>query len=88
MTSEQTTPQSLKSIIGVALIGLGLNGAACPVSHLLSAIAGKALGILPSLVLAAWQASQAFALDHQRLLDLLSQSVSFWALIDSVTKVL
>jgi hypothetical protein len=40
------------------------------------------------VVLAAWQASQAFALDHQRLLDFLSQSVSFWALIDSVTKVL
>jgi hypothetical protein len=88
MTSQQTTPQSLKSILGVALVGLELNGGACPVSHLLSAIAGKALGILPSVVLAAWQASQAFALDHQRLLDFLSQSVSFWALIDSVTKVL
>jgi len=72
----------------MALVGLGLDGAACPVSHLLSAIAGKALGILPSVVLAAWQASQSFALDHQRLLDFLSQSVSFWALIDSVTKVL
>jgi hypothetical protein len=88
MTSQHTTPQSLKSIIGVALVGLGLNGAACPVSHLLSAIVGKALRILPSVVLAAWQASQSFALDHQRLLDFLSQSVSFWALIDSVTKVL
>ncbi len=88
MTNQQTTPQSLKSILGVALMGLGLNGAACPVSHLLSAIVGKALGILPSVVLAAWQASQAFALDHQRLLDFLSQSVSFWALLDSVTKVL
>ena len=88
MTSQHTTPQSLKSIIGVALVGLGLNGAACPASHLLSAIVGKALGILPSVVLAAWQASQSFALDHQRLLDFLSQSVSFWVLIDSVTKVL
>ena len=88
MTSQHTTPQSLESILGMALVGLGLDGAACPVSHLLSAIAGKALGILPSVVLAAWQASQSFALDHQRLLDFLSQSVSFWALIDSVTKVL
>jgi hypothetical protein len=88
MTSQHTTPQSLESILGIALVGLGLDGAACPVSHLLSAIAGKALGILPSVVLAAWQASQSFALDHQRLLDFLSQSVSFWALIDSVTKVL
>jgi hypothetical protein len=88
MTSQQTTPQSLKSILGVALVGFGLNGGACPVSHLLCAIVGKALGILPSVVLAAWQATQAFALDHQRLLDFLSQSVSFWALIDSVTKVL
>jgi hypothetical protein len=88
MARQHTTPQSLKSILGVALVGLGLNGAACPVSHLLSAIIGKALGILPSVVLAALQASQAFALDHQRLWDILSQSVSFWALIDSVTKVL
>jgi hypothetical protein len=88
MASQHTTPQSLKSILGVALVGLGLNGAACPVSHLLSAIVGKALEILPSVVLAAWQASQSFALDHQRLLDFLSQSVSFWAFIDSVTKVL
>jgi hypothetical protein len=88
MASQHTTPQSLKSIIGVALIGLGLNGAACPVSHLLSAIVGKLMGILPTVVLAAWQASETFALGHQRLLDFLSQSVSFWALIDSVTKVL
>jgi hypothetical protein len=49
---------------------------------------GKALGILPSVVLGAWQASQAFAMDHQRLLDFLCQSVSCWTLIDSVTKVL
>ena len=47
MARQPTTPQSLKSIIGVALIGLGLNGAACPVSHLLSAIVGKVMGILP-----------------------------------------
>jgi hypothetical protein len=88
MASQHTNPQSLKSIVGVALVGLGLNGAACPAIHLLSAIIGKALGILPSVVLGAWQASQAFAMDHQRLLDFLSQSVSFWTLVDSVTKVL
>jgi hypothetical protein len=88
MTSQHTTPQSLKSILGVALVGLGLHGAACPVSRLLSAIVAKALGILPSLVLAAWQGSLAFALDHQRLLDFLSQSVSFWTLIDTLGKVL
>jgi hypothetical protein len=88
MTSQHTSPRSLKSILGVALVGLGLNGAACPVSDLLNVIVGKALGILPSLVLAAWQGSQAFALDHQGLLDFLSQSVSFWTLIDTLSKVL
>ena len=88
MTSQHSTPQSLKSILGVALVGLGLNGAACPLSDLLNAIVGKALGILPSLVLAAWQGSQALALDHQRFLDFLSQSVSFWTLIDTLRKVL
>ena len=88
MTSQHTTPQSLKSIITVALVGFGLNGAACPLSDLLSLIVGRVLEILPSLVLAAWQGSQAFALDHQRLLDFLSQSVSFWTLIDTLGKVL
>jgi len=88
MTSQHSTPQSLKSILGVALVGLGLNGAACPLSDLLNVIVGKALGILPSLLLAAWQGSQALALDHQRLLDFLSQSVSFWTLIDTLGKVL
>jgi hypothetical protein len=88
MTTQHTTPQSLKSIVGVALVGLGLNGVACPVSHLLSAMVGKALGILPSVILAVCQASQTFALEHQRLLDFLSQSVSFWAILDSLTKVL
>jgi hypothetical protein len=88
MASQHTNPQSLKSIVGIALVGLGLNGAACPASHLLSAIVGKALGILPSVVLGVWQASQAFALNHPRLLDFLSQSVSFWALVESVSKVL
>jgi hypothetical protein len=88
MTSQHTIPQSLKSIIGVALVGFGLDGAASPVSDLLSVIVGKALGILPSLVLAVWQGSQAFALDHQRLLDFLSQSVSFWTLIDTLGQVL
>ena len=88
MTSQHTIPQSLKSILGVVLAGFGLNGAACPMIDLLSVIVGKALGILPSLVLAAWQDSQAFALDHQRLLDFLSQSVSFWTLIDTLGKVL
>lgn len=88
MASQHTNPQNLQSVVGIALVGLGLNGAACPASHLLSAIVGKAMGILPSVVLGAWQASQAFALDHQRLLDFLSQSVSFWTLVESVTKVL
>jgi hypothetical protein len=58
------------------------------VSHLLSAIVAKTLGILPSLVLAAWRGSQAFALHHQWLLDFLSQSLSFWTLIDTLGKVL
>jgi len=72
----------------VTLVGLGLNDAACPLSHLLTAIVGKALGIVPSVILAACQASQAFALDRQRLLDFLSQPVSFRTLIDTLGKVL
>jgi len=88
MARQHTSPQSLQSIIGIALMGLGINGAACPAGHLLSGVMSKALGILPSVMLAAGQALQALALDHTRLLDFLSQSVSFWALVDSVTRVL
>ena len=88
MTSQRTNPQSLQSIVGVVLVGLGMNGVACPASHALSAIVGRVLGMLPSVVLGAWNASQAFALDHQRLLDFLHESVSFWTLVESVSKIL
>ena len=86
MASQHTT--SLKSIAAVALAGLGLNGAATPLCHLFCAITREALGILPSLVLAAWQASWAFALDHQRLLDILGHCVSFLSLIDATSRAL
>jgi hypothetical protein len=81
-------PTSLKSIVGAALVELGLNGAATPLCHLFCAITREALGILPYLVLAAWQASWAFAFDHQRLLEILGHCVSFWSLIDTTGRML
>ncbi len=87
MERQHIRSQNLKSIAGVALAGLGLNGAACQLSHFFCGIAREALGILPSVVLAAWQASQAFAVDCHRVLECLSQLVSFWPLILTMARV-
>ena len=85
MARQQTPSQSAKSIAVPVLIGLelgSLNEAACHLSHFFSAIATEALGILPSVVLAIWQPSQAFASDPQRLLECLFQMLlSFWPAI-------
>ncbi len=88
MATKQTRFRNLKSIGGSALLGLGpfllfwrLDGAACQVSHIFCAIAREALGVLPSVVLAALQASLAHAFDHFRVLEcLLQMLVSCWPL--------
>ena len=89
MTRQHTTSQSLKSIAGAALVGLGLvilfgnlDGAAAQLSHLLGTAAGKALGVLPSVAPAVWQDLQTYAFDHQRFsLCPLQMLVSFWPLL-------
>ena len=81
--------ERLRSIAGGALIGLGLHilfwnldRSAVQVRHLLGATAGDALGALPTAVLAASQAVQAYALDHQAfLLGLGRLLISFWPLL-------
>lgn len=86
MTSQFTTYPSRKSIARAALVGLGLNGATGPLSHLLCAIVSKAVGIwiLPSVLLVAWQEALASAVDHPRLLELLSHWVTFLSLLDTL----
>jgi hypothetical protein len=89
MTKQHNTPESLKSIAGGVLVGLGLHilsgnlaGDATQLRHLLGIPAGEALGVVPSVALAASQAVQAYGLDHQRVLDGLLQTLaSFWPLL-------
>jgi hypothetical protein len=75
---------SRKSIARAALVGLGLHGATGPLSHLLCAIVSKAVGILPSVLLVAWQEALASAVDHPRLLELLSHWVTFLSLLETL----
>jgi hypothetical protein len=89
MTRHHSTSESLKSIAGGILVGLGLhtlcgnlNGDAAQLRHLLGIPAGEALGVLSSGVLAASQAARAYGLDHQELSKtLLPMLISFWPLL-------
>jgi hypothetical protein len=63
---------ALASIMGATLAGLALvilgklGGPSALLSHLVCAVAREALGLLPSIVSAAWQALQAYAFDDQK----------------------
>ncbi|OLD62264.1 MAG: hypothetical protein AUI53_02115 [Acidobacteria bacterium 13_1_40CM_2_60_7] len=82
--SERVRPSAGAAIVGLGLAILlgGLDGGAVQVSHVLGAAAGEALGVLPCVTLAAWQALQTCAFDHGRLLQgLLPMLVSCWPLL-------
>ena len=89
MARQQKFSDSLRSIAGSGLVGLGLHILSGnldrigeQVQHLLGGTAGEALGVLPSGVLAASQAAQAYAIDHQGFLQGLLQILwSFWPLL-------
>jgi hypothetical protein len=79
----------MKSIAGAVFIGLGvfvlyenLDQAVNQLSYLFSP-SGKALGILPTVILAALRVLQAYATDHQRFVQGLFQHVlvTFWPLL-------
>jgi hypothetical protein len=74
MERQHTHSSRLKSIAGAAVAGLGilivlgnLDGQVAQVGNFLGCRAGDALGLLPSIVLSALQALQAYAFDHQGL---------------------
>jgi hypothetical protein len=89
MARQQTCFESPKSIVGAALIGLGivivlgrLDGPAAQLTHLLGAAARQAPELIPAFVLAGWQALQVYAFDHQRSFACPLQTlVSFWPLL-------
>jgi ascorbate-specific PTS system EIIC-type component UlaA len=89
MASRHRPSEGLKSIVGGALVGLGLHilfgnldRVAEQMKHMLGTAAWETLGVLPSAVLAASQAVQAYGLDHQGFLQsLLWMLISFWPLL-------
>jgi hypothetical protein len=89
MTTQHNTSESVKSIVGGILVGLGLHilsgnlaGDAAQLRHLLGIPTEEALGVLPSVALAASQAARAYALDQQNFLNgLLQMAASFWPLL-------
>ena len=73
---QQTFFGRAKSLAGAALVGLGififhgnLDRAATEWSHLLGSTPGEALGVLPTVILAAPRVLQAYSADHQRFLQ-------------------
>ncbi len=89
MASQHRPSEGLKSIVGGALVGLGLHilfgnldRVAEQLQHMFGTPAWETLGVLPSAVLAASQAVQAYGLDHQGFLQtLLWMLISFWPLL-------
>jgi hypothetical protein len=89
MARQHTSSQTLKSIVGAALVGLGLvilfgklDGPAVPLTNLLAAAAREALELLLAIVPAAWQALQAHAFDHREHSPCPVQMLaSFWPLL-------
>jgi hypothetical protein len=81
--------ESLQSIAGGGLVGLGLHiwfgnlqGVASQLTHLLGASSGETLGLASSVIVAAAQAGRVYASDHQGFfLDVLRMLVSFWPLL-------
>ena len=87
---QQTLVGRAKSIAGTALIGLGicvlyenLHQAATQLIHLLGVIPGEALGVLPTIILAASRVLQAYGADYSRSLQgcLLHMLASSWPLL-------
>jgi hypothetical protein len=82
-------PQSPRSTGPPALFGLGLlilpgdllDECAVQLGHLFCALAGEFLNVLPSIVLAACQALEVYALDHERLFVCFQMLVSSWPVL-------
>ena len=89
MARQRKPSEIFKSIAGGPLVGIGLHillgnvdRATTQLTHSLGANTGETLGLLPSAVLAASQASRAYDFDRMELLQgLFRVLVSFWPLL-------
>ena len=87
--AQQTSPRSLKSIIGAILLALGflilfanLDVVTGQITSAVGTTGEPAQGILPALVLATLHVLQDYAFDHAGFLSgLLQILVSFWPLM-------
>ena len=92
MERQHIRTRILGIIAGTTLAGAGihillgnLEYAGGELKEAICGIVGLRLGILPSIVLAGWQAMQAYGLDYQRHLECLAQLLlSFWPLLLAV----
>lgn len=89
MTRQHRISESLKSIAGGALVGLGLHiwfgklhGVAHQLTDVFGTSAGDTLGLVPSVILAVAHAGRVYASDHQGfLLGVFQMLISFWPLL-------
>jgi len=88
MTKQPAHLQHLIPMGGITLAGLGVSEAACSLSHLCGVVLRMAFEMLPTILLMAWQASEALAFSHPRLLECLCQFLSIWPLVVSLAKAL
>jgi hypothetical protein len=89
MTRQHRSSESLRSIAGGVLVGLGLHillgnldRAAAPLRHILGTTAGGALGDLPFVALAASRDMPAYFFHHHSFLQgVLRMLAPFWPLL-------
>jgi len=90
MARQHTTSKSLISIVGAAAVAFGLvilfgklDGPATGlITNLLGVAARTALGLVLSLVPAAWQGLQIYAFDHHWFAPCpLQMAATFWSLL-------
>jgi hypothetical protein len=67
--------QSLRSVAGVVLVGLGLEGTTLSLGHFCRTVLREAPGVLLWIILAFLQASQVFSLEPCRLAEYLMEGL-------------
>jgi hypothetical protein len=89
MLGRYKNTQILRAVAGGTLVGFGfqflfanLSRVAAQLTNLLGISTREEMGTVPSVILAASQAAQAYGVDHEGvLLGLLRVSASFWPLL-------
>jgi hypothetical protein len=89
-TLFQTSKSINPAISGFALVSLcvnALDAAAAQFAHLLCALTGELFKVLPSIMLAAFQALETYALDHAQFLAICHTVLCAWPLLHFVFRI-